>query len=143
MQEALPFILVWCVWKEEPLHNLYVIFNIYNNVFRHTIFLYMLLLKVYNRFSPGLDQFLDPPLAGPTILHFIIFYKKYSIYIWNLLFDKINLWYTYVTFILRLLMVCWVCENVTFSLSKFTQIKYYVVSKTSVDLKSRLKEDKT
>jgi hypothetical protein len=61
-QEALILMLTWYIWKKLH-HNLYVIFNIYDNVVSPYNFYLYATIRVYGRFGPGLDQFLGPPLA--------------------------------------------------------------------------------
>jgi hypothetical protein len=61
-QEALMLMLTWYISKELH-HNLYVIFNIYDNVDSPYNFSLYVTIKVYGRFGPGLGQFLGPPLG--------------------------------------------------------------------------------
>jgi hypothetical protein len=61
-QEALMLMLTWYIWKELH-HNLYVIFNIYDNVVSPYNFLYTT-IRVYGRFGSSLDQFLGLQLGA-------------------------------------------------------------------------------
>jgi hypothetical protein len=62
-QEALMLMLTWYIWKELH-HNLYVIFNIYDNVVSPYNFSLYATIRVYDRFGPSLGQFLGPPLVA-------------------------------------------------------------------------------
>jgi hypothetical protein len=64
-KDALMLMLIWYIWKEIH-HNLYVIFNIYDNIVSPYNFSLYATIRVYGRFGPGLSQFLGPPLSWGT-----------------------------------------------------------------------------
>jgi hypothetical protein len=56
-QEARMLMLTWYIWKK-LYHNLYVIFNIYDNVVSLYNFSLYVIIRVYGHFGPSFGQFL-------------------------------------------------------------------------------------